>query len=431
MTTASRSFQVMAKPTGAVCNLDCAYCYYLEKKDLYPKRQSLRMADDLLESYIVQHIEACPDDLILFAWHGGEPTVLGLDYFRRIVELQRRHRPAGRRIRNGIQTNGTLLDEEWCRFLAAERFQVGISVDGPRELHDPYRVTKGGKSTHKQVMQSYRLLKRYGIACDMLCVVHQKNVAQPALVYRFFRDSGVKLLQFLPLVARQGETGVSAESVPAEAYGDFLCGVFDEWIKHDVGLIAIQNFDEALRPYLGIDHSICISRKTCGDVVVVEHNGDVYACDHFVGPEHHLGNIRETPLVELVENPALSDFGRRKQDRLPGACTACEFLKSCNGGCPKDRFIRTAEGEDGLNYLCDGLQRFFSHSRPYLRLMASLRQSGKSPDQLMQLLQSEAAGAVPQAGRNDPCPCGSGRKYKKCCLGKLSFETLESRAHDH
>ncbi|MCH7911028.1 MAG: radical SAM protein, partial [Candidatus Hydrogenedentes bacterium] len=253
MATASRSFQVMVKPIGAVCNLDCAYCYYLEKKDLYPKGRSFRMADDLLESYIIQHIEACPDELILFSWHGGEPTVLGLDYFRRIVELQRRHRPPGRRILNGIQTNGTLLDEEWCRFLAAERFQIGISVDGPRELHDPYRVTKSGKSTHNQVMRSFRLLKRHGVECDMLCVVHQKNVRHPALVYRFFRDSGVKFLQFLPLVARQGETGVSAETVPAEAYGVFLSTVFGEWIKHDVGRIAIQNFDEALRPFLGID----------------------------------------------------------------------------------------------------------------------------------------------------------------------------------
>ncbi len=421
----------MVKPIGAFCNLDCAYFYYLEKKDLYPKGQPFRMADDLLESYIIQHIGACPDELIMFAWHGGEPTVLGLDYFRRIVELQRRHRPPGRRIRNGIQTNGTLLDEEWCRFLAAERFQVGISVDGPRECHDPYRVTKSGKSTHKQVMQSFRLLKRHGIECDMLCVVHQKNVRQPALVYRFFRESGVKFLQFLPLVARQGETGVSAETVPAEAYGVFLCTVFDEWIKHDVGRVAIQNFDEALRPFLGIDHSICISRKTCGDVVVVEHNGDVYSCDHFVRPEHRLGNIRETPLVELLESPALSDFGRRKQDRLPRACQACEFLRSCNGGCPKDRFTRTPDGEDGLNYLCAGLQRFFAYSRPYLRLMASARQSGKSPERLMHLLRSEGAGAARQAGRNDPCPCGSGRKYKKCCLGKLSFETLDSRVREH
>lgn len=431
MATASRSFQVMVKPIGAVCNLDCAYCYYLEKKDLYPKGRSFRMADDLLESYIIQHIEACPDELILFSWHGGEPTVLGLDYFRRIVELQRRHRPPGRRILNGIQTNGTLLDEEWCRFLAAERFQIGISVDGPRELHDPYRVTKSGKSTHNQVMRSFRLLKRHGVECDMLCVVHQKNVRHPALVYRFFRDSGVKFLQFLPLVARQGETGVSAETVPAEAYGVFLSTVFGEWIKHDVGRIAIQNFDEALRPFLGIDHSICISRKTCGDVVVVEHNGDVYSCDHFVRPEHRLGNIRQTPLVELLESPALSDFGRRKQDRLPGQCRACEFLGSCNGGCPKDRFTRTADGEDGLNYLCAGLRRFFVYSRPYLRLMAAAKRSGKSPQRLMQFLRSGGAGAARQAGRNDPCPCGSGRKYKKCCLGKPSFERLDSRIRDH
>ncbi len=430
MATASRSFQVMAKPIGAVCNLDCAYCYYLEKKDLYPRRQSFRMVDDVLESYIVQHIEACPDDLIFFAWHGGEPTVLGLDYFQRIVELQRRHQPSGRRIQNGIQTNGMLIDEEWCRFLAAERFQVGLSVDGPRELHDPYRITKSGDSTNKRVMQSFQLLKRHGIECDMLCVVHQKNVHQAASVYRFFRDNDVKFLQFLPLVARKGDSGVSAKTVPAEAYGVFLCTVFDAWIKHDVGRIAIQNFEEALRPFLGIEHSICISRETCGDVVVVEHNGDVYCCDHFVSPEYRLGNIAQTPLVELLESPALADFGRRKEGLLPGACRACEFLGSCNGGCPKDRFTRTKDGEDGLNYLCAGFQRFFDYSRPYLRLMAAARKLGKSPEQLMGLLQSEGAGATRQTGRNDPCPCGSGRKYKKCCLGKPSFERLDSRMRD-
>jgi uncharacterized protein len=426
MATAAREFQVMVKPAGAVCNLDCSYCYYLEKKALYPKGESPRMADDLLEHYIVQHIEASPSDVIFFLWHGGEPTILGLDYFRRIVELQRKHRPAGRQILNGIQTNGALLDEEWCRFLAAEGFHVGLSIDGPKELHDRYRVTRGGHATHKQVMQSFRLLKRYRIPCDVLCVVHNWNVRQPIAVYRFFREIGAEVLQFLPLVVRNGEGGVSAETVPAEAYGTFLCTIFEEWVRRDIGRIAIQNFDEALRPFFGVEHALCVFKETCGDVVVVEHNGDFYSCDHFVDPEHRIGNIRETPLVEMLESPAQREFGREKRDALPRYCRECEVLSSCNGGCPKDRFARTPDGEEGLNYLCAGLKRFFTYSRPYLQRMASLRQSGESIERLAHHLQSEDNEASRQTGRNDPCSCGSGIKYKKCCLGKSSFDRKES-----
>ena len=420
MVTASREFQVMVKPIGAVCNLDCGYCYYLRKKDLYPKARAFRMADDLLESYIVQHIEACPKESILFSWHGGEPTILGVEYFRRIVELQRKHRPPGREILNGMQTNGTLLDEEWCRFLAAEGFYVEISMDGPKELHDRYRITKGKQSTHKRVLQSFRLLKRHRVPCDMLCVVHHQNVRQPTAVYRFFKEIGVEYLQFLPLVARKEDGEVSAETVSAEAYGTFLCTIFKEWVRHDIGRIGIQNFDEAVRPFLGMDHALCVSAEICGNIVVVEHNGDFYSCDHFVDREHCLGNIRETPLVEMLENPALREFGRKKRDALPRYCRDCEVLGSCNGGCPKDRFVRTPDGEEGLNYLCAGLKRFFAYSRPYLQRIAWLRQSGEPVDRLMDFVRSEDVEASPQTGRNDPCPCGSGRKYKKCCLGKTS-----------
>lgn len=417
MAAASREFQVLVKPIGAVCNLDCRYCYYLGKRDLYPKTWSFRMDDALLERYIVQHIEACPRDLIFFSWHGGEPTVLGLDYFRRIVELQRRHRPPGRRILNGIQTNGTLLDEEWCRFLAAEGFYVGLSLDGPRELHDRYRTTKGGRATHKQVMQALRLLQRYRIPCDILCVVNEQNVRHPTSVYRFFRELGVDYLQFLPLVARSNGR-VTGETVPAEAYGMFLCTVFDEWVRHDITRIGIQNFDEAMRPFLGMEHALCIFRETCGDVVVVEHNGDFYSCDHFVDRDHRLGNIRETPLVEMLESTAQREFGRRKRDGLPRYCRECEVLALCNGGCPKDRFIRTPDGEEGLNYLCPGLKRFFTYSRPYLQRIASFRRSGEPLERLMRLIRSEDTAVVRRADRNDPCPCGSGKKYKRCCLGK-------------
>jgi len=418
MTTASREFQVLVKPIGPVCNLDCRYCYYLQKTELYPQEASFRMPDDLLEDYIVQHIAACPKETIFFSWHGGEPTALGLAYFRKIVGLQRKHQPAGKRIRNGIQTNGTLLDEEWCRFLAAEKFDVGLSLDGPREFHDACRLTKGGQPTHKQVLRAFRLLQRFRIPYSILCVVHEQNVRHPLAVYRFFKELGVTYLQFLPLVRRRPDGSVTPETVPSGAYGRFLSAVFQEWLRQDAGRIAIQNFDEALRPFLGRDHAMCMFRTTCGDVVAMEHNGDLFSCDHFVDPEHRLGNIRETPLVQMLESPALLEFGRRKQDTLPRTCRQCEALALCNGGCPKDRFLQTPEGEPGLNYLCAGLQTFFAESKPGLEKLAAFLQSGKPLTQFPDFLRAAEVRQAPSAGRNDPCPCGSGQKYKKCCLGR-------------
>ncbi len=418
MLTASREFQVMVKPIGAVCNLGCRYCYYLSKKDLYPGPEPFRMADDLLEAYIVQHIAATPTEWIMFSWHGGEPTVLGLDYFRRIVELQRKHRPPGREILNGMQTNGTLLDDEWCRFLAAEGFAVGLSMDGPKDLHDCHRVDRRGRATHKRVLQAFRLLQRHRVHCDVLCVVHRQNVLRPGPVYRYFKDIGVRLLQFLPLVARRGDGEVSEQTVPAQDYGAFLCAIFDEWVRRDVGRVNIQNFDEATRPFLGMEHAVCVSRQSCGNIVVLEHNGDVYSCDHFVDPEHRLGNIREKPLAELLESPALLEFGRNKRERLPRQCRECDVLALCNGGCPKDRLARSPQGEEGLNYLCSGLKHFYCHSRPYLQKLAWHRRSGEPMENYMRSLNSEHAAVPRAASAHDPCPCGSGRKYKKCCLSK-------------
>jgi uncharacterized protein len=418
MAQRSREFQIFAKPAGALCNLDCQYCYYLEKERLYPETRSFRMPDDLLEEYIVQQIAMAPGSEVLFSWHGGEPTILGLDYFRRIVELQRAHCPAGTHIANSIQTNGVLLTEEWCRFFAAEKFGVGLSLDGPRELHDAYRATKDRRATHRQVMQGYRLLRRHRIPVDLLCVVHAQNVQQPLEVYHFFKEIGAQYLSFIPLVEpRPGAPGgVSGRTVPAEAFGRFLCAIFDEWVRHDMGRIMVQIFEEAARPAHGLGHSLCIFRPTCGDVPVVEHNGDFYQCDHFVTPGHRLGNIRETPLVELLESPAQDAFGRAKQEALPGYCRACDVRTMCNGGCPKDRIIQAPDGEPGLNYLCAGYRRFFTHCRPYSERMAELLWAGQQPDVLMEQLRAEEAGSLPQAGRNDPCPCGSGRKFKACCL---------------
>ncbi len=420
MPAASRDFQVMVKPIGAICNLDCQYCYYLTKEELYPDTKSFRMTDDILEKYIVQHIEATPGPDISFSWHGGEPTLLGLDYFRKIVSLQQQHKPSNRRIRNGIQTNGTLLDEEWCRFLASEKFSVGLSLDGPQELHDPYRMTKGQKPTHKQVMRAYRLLRQHGITCDVLCVVHAFNVRHPIRVYRFFKEIGVEYLQFLPLVEnlRDGKGGVSQLTAPAEAFGAFLCAVFDEWSQQDIGRIMIQIFDEAARPASGLDHSLCIFRETCGDVPVVEHNGDFYSCDHYVEPEYRLGNICETTLTELLEGERQKEFGYAKRETLPRYCRECEVLDMCNGGCPKDRIIKAPDGEPGLNYLCAGYKQFFTHAKPTLQKLAELWRAGKPLEEIMPMAQAAHARTGPQTGRNQPCPCGSGKKYKRCCLGK-------------
>ncbi len=407
MAKAVRDFQIFAKPVGASCNLDCKYCYYLEKEKLFPEGQSLRMSDDMLEEYIVQQIDASPGPEISFSWHGGEPTLLGLDYFEKIVALQRKHRPPERRISNGMQTNGTLLDEKWCRFLEREGFAVGLSLDGPRKLHDGYRVTKGQKPTHVEVMRGYKLLQQHRIPCDVLCVVHAQNVQHPMQVYRFFRQIKARYIGFLPLL-EHSDKGVSERSVPALALGNFLCTIFDEWLEQDVGRIMVQIFEEVARTAMGKEHALCIFRKTCGDVPVVEHNGDFFSCDHFVREEHRLGNINEIPLLELLESQQQIAFGQAKYDRLPRYCRSCEVLELCHGGCPKDRVLHTEDGEPGLNYLCAGYKKFFLHSRPFAAELAlQYRQQ--------QIEQGSKSGT--KTGRNDPCPCGSGRKYKNCCLG--------------
>jgi uncharacterized protein len=373
MVEASREFQVFTKPIGSICNLDCHYCYYLEKEHLYPEGESFRMPDEILEKYIVQHIDAYPKDVIRFSWHGGEPTVLGLDFFRMVVALQRKHRPSGRRIVNGIQTNGTLLDEDWCSFLAAEGFAVGLSLDGPQEMHDRHRVTKDGKPTHEGTMRGYELLQEHGVYTDILCVVNAHNALFPLQVYRFFKQINAQYISFLPMVETQPDSGgVSPITVPAEAWGTFLCTIFDEWRDKDVGRVKVQIFEEATRIAFNQEHSLCIFRQTCGDIPVVEHNGDFYSCDHFVDAEHRLGNIIKTPLVDLLDSPAQRGFGKAKLETLPSYCQGCGVKPMCNGGCPKNRFLRTPDGETGLNYLCAGYKRFFTHCQPFVTEVAAL-----------------------------------------------------------
>jgi len=418
MNRASRGFQVFAKPAGAVCNLRCRYCYYLEKEGLSPRDESFPMSEEILESYIVQHIESCPDEVIRFSWHGGEPTVLGVDYFRRIVAMQRKHRRDRRPIANGIQTNGTLLDEAWCRFLACEGFAVGLSLDGPPDLHDLCRVTADGKPSFGKTIRGYELLRKHRVSTDILCVVNAHTVKQPERVYRFFKQIGASYITFLPLVERQAEAagGVSPLSVPAGAWGDFLCAVFDEWVSGDIGRIKVQIFEEAARTAFGQEHSLCIFRPVCGDIPVLERNGDCYACDHFVDAEHRLGNIRETPLVELLECEAQRAFGQAKLKMLPSTCRSCEVREMCHGECPKNRFLTAPDGEGVLNYLCEGYKRFFTHCLPFVRDVADVwrRQSLRGAA----TGGGVAAAGTAKPGRNDPCPCGSGKKYKKCCMGR-------------
>lgn len=373
MAKASRGFQIFAKPAGPICNLACDYCYYLKKDGLYPKGESFRMPDDILEEYIAQHIEASLDEVIRFSWHGGEPTVLGLDFFSKIVALQRKHQPSSRRIVNGLQTNGTLLDEEWCRFLAAEGFAVGLSLDGPKDLHDLHRLTKDRKPTFEPTMRGYELLRKHEIDCDILCVVNALNVRYPLEVYRFFKGISARYISFLPLVEQQtNSTGsISRRTVPADAWGDFLCAVFEEWLNGDIGRIKVHIFEEAARTAFGQEHSLCIFRPACGDIPVVEHNGDFYSCDHFVDSDHCLGNIRETPLAELLESPAQRAFGQAKWETLPRYCQTCKAKAMCNGECPKNRFLRTPDGEPGLNFLCSGYKRFFTRCRPFVEEVAA------------------------------------------------------------
>jgi len=368
MTKQSREFQIFVKPVGASCNLRCSYCYYLDKKDLYKGEDSTRMNDEILEKYIIQHIGASSDDVIMFSWHGGEPLLAGLDFFRKAIAFQKKHNPEGKRVINGIQTNGTLIDDDWCRFLSGENFMVGISIDGPDELHNRLRRDGAGKGSLSHVLHGYELLQKHGITSEILCVLNAHNVRYPKVIYDFFRDLGARFMTFLPLVERKPgtETGVSPDSVPAEEFGIFLSEVFDEWVEKDIGRIKIQVFEEAARTAFGQEHTLCIFKVNCGGVPVIEHNGDFYSCDHYVDREHCLGNIRDNSVANFLDSPEQKAFGLAKSTALPRYCKDCPVKEMCNGECPKNRFISTPDGEPGLNYLCHGYKYFFSHCRSFV-----------------------------------------------------------------
>lgn len=368
-----REFQLFVKPIGALCNLGCTYCYYLDKQDLYQEKSTL-MSDELLEKYVIQHLEASTEELVLFSWHGGEPTLAGLDFYRKAAELQKKHNTNKKNILNGLQTNGVNLDDDWCRFLADENFLVGISIDGPEAMHNKYRLSKSGEGTFHKVMNGYQLLKKHSITFEILCVINAYNVNYPIETYNFFKSLGTKYISFLPLVNRDSnsETGVTLDSVPAKVFGDFLVAVFDEWQENDIGTIKIQLFEEAFRVAFKQEHTLCIFKKTCGGVPVMERNGDFYSCDHFVNQDHLLGNINQTHLAELLDDPRQVSFGQAKYTTLPGYCLECEVLDMCNGECPKNRFIKSPEGENGLNYLCEGYRKFFNHCTPFIEAIADV-----------------------------------------------------------
>jgi uncharacterized protein len=475
-------FHVMAKPTGAICNLDCKYCFFLSKEALYPG-SPFRMADDVMEAYVKQIIESQQTPQVTLAWQGGEPTLMGLDFFHQVMAVVEKYTRPGRTINHTIQTNGTKLNDEWCVFFRQHNFLVGLSLDGPKEMHDAYRVDKRGEGTFDQVWAAAQLLQRHEVEFNILCTVHAANGDHPLEVYRFFRDElGTDFIQFIPIIERatpellpianigwgdydkesdpvgadprvradknlvgvddlpvaksskrplyttQGSL-VTERSVKAEQYGNFLITIFDEWVRNDVGKVFIQLFDSSLGSWVGQGASICIHNETCGDALALEHNGDLYSCDHFVEPDYFLGNIQTDHMIELVASDQQRKFGDDKRDTLPRYCLECPVRFACHGGCPRNRFITsppgeaTPDGEDGLNYLCAGYKAFFTHVDRPMKIMAQLLRSRRYADEVMGIMVDEERGAligtpgqqtVEKVGRNEPCPCGSGKKYKNC-----------------
>jgi uncharacterized protein len=390
----------MVKPVGAACNLNCMYCFYLSKKRLYPDSH-LRMTDELLEAYMREYIESQQMPQATIAWQGGEPTLRGLVFFKRSIEYARKYARPGMRIEYTLQTNGILLDDAWCKFFRENSFLIGLSVDGPRQLHDQYRVDTGGAPTFDRVMRAARLMQRHEVEFNVLCAVHAGNADHPLEVYRFFRDElGVQWLQFIPIVERINADGstllqegntVTDRSVKPQQWGNFLTTIFDEWVQRDVGKMYVNIFDAALASWVGAPATMCIFDETCGKALAMEHNGDVYSCDHFVEPRYFLGNIKSRPLIELVASDKQCKFGNAKRDGLPRYCRECDVRFACNGECPKNRFISAPDGESGLNFLCVGYRAFFDHIDRPMQIMARLYASGRAPAEIMNILAAEDA----------------------------------------
>lgn len=397
----AKPLYVMLKPAGAHCNLACKYCYYLEKNKLYPTAQRHLMSDEMLEQFTREYIEAQTMSQVLFTWHGGEPLLRSIDFYRKALSLQQKY-AGGRRIDNVIQTNGTLLTDEWCEFFAQNHWLVGISIDGPQPDHDHYRLTAAGKPSWKKVMQGIKLLKKHGVEWNAMAVVNAYNVNHPLEFYRFFKENGCQFLQFTPIVERltrhedgrtlanladKDEIPLSEASVAPEQWGYFLCAIFDEWVRKDVGKIFVEIFDCTLANWMGISPGICAYSKECGHAGVMEHNGDVYSCDHFVFPEYKLGNIRDHSLIDMLYGEQQQEFSRLKHSSLPRQCKECDMEFACHGECPKNRFMKDKYGDSGLNYLCLGYYHYYQHVAPYMDYMKQELMAQRPPSNIMKVVQ--------------------------------------------
>ena len=397
----AKPLYVMLKPASAHCNLACKYCYYLEKNKLYPTAQRHLMSDEMLEQFTREYIEAQTMSQVLFTWHGGEPLLRSIDFYRKALSLQQKY-AGGRHIDNVIQTNGTLLTDEWCEFFAQNHWLVGISIDGPQPDHDHYRLTAAGKPSWKKVMQGIKLLKKHGVEWNAMAVVNAYNANHPMEFYRFFKENGCQFLQFTPIVERQtrhedgrtlasladkDEISLSEASVAPEQWGYFLCAIFDEWVRKDVGKIFVEIFDCTLANWMGVSPGICAYSKECGHAGVMEHNGDVYSCDHFVFPEYKLGNIRDHSLIDMLYGEQQQEFSRLKHSSLPRQCKECDMEFACHGECPKNRFMKDKYGDSGLNYLCPGYYHYYQHVAPYMDYMKQELMSQRPPSNIMKVVQ--------------------------------------------
>ncbi len=395
----SDAFHLMAKPTGAICNLDCTYCFYLEKEKLYVKNKDWKMPEEVLESYIKQYIEAQKAPTITFSWQGGEPTLLGIDFFKQAMKLQKKY-SNGKKIENTFQTNGILLNNEWCEFFVENNFLIGLSIDGPEKIHNKYRLYKGGQLSFDKVMNGLRFLQKNEVEFNTLTCVQRDNSYQPLEVYHFLKEIGSTFMQFIPIAEREAASKnellnlvspnyidkaiVTDWSVEPEQFGKFLTSIFDEWVRNDVGKYFVQIFDVALEIWFTGQSSLCIFKDTCGQAMAIEHNGDIYSCDHFVYPENKLGNLMEESLSKLVDSVKQVKFGNDKRDTLPKYCRECEVRFACNGECPKHRFIKTPDGEEGLNYLCAGYKHFFNYINPYMNFMVNQLKQQLPPSNVME-----------------------------------------------
>ena len=402
-----RGLHVLAKPIGPVCDINCDYCFYLEKRALFGSTEHYRMPDEVLAAYIQQYVESQPTPVVEFVWHGGEPTLLGVDFFRKVVELQEPYRDK-KQIRNNLQTNGLHLDDEWCEFFRANDFFIGLSLDGPEDIHNRYRKDRRGRGTFERVMQAVRLLQEHGVEFNALACVGRETAYRPLDVYHFFKDADIRYVQFTPIVERMpgqeaADLGLSLEmpaqisreepnrevtpwTVEPERYGDFLIAIYEEWVRRDVGEMFVMNFEWVLTAWLGEPSPVCIFAQQCGRAVAMEHDGSVFACDHYVYPEYRLGNVLSDNLGEMVERSVAGGFGPHKEAALPRTCRECDVRNACWGGCPKHRFTLSAEGEPGLHYLCAGYKKFFRHTRKYLQAMATLLENGQPAAYVMEAI---------------------------------------------